>query len=205
MTKCHDGWRFAEGIRSAGYDYYPRTSLYLLYLRPDVNNIYVRGCTLVELGRYGGVSMAGFYYGKRKRDASGASKMFKKRRSMPGSGRRLGGYAARYSVSRFAKKRPARLRGSRVQYALNRAVGRVLNGIAENKLVSVTPQNEVAAIPIQALAQAHYQSFVVGGRPTTWDSNMNNLAGTTLAQGTADGNRIGDSVYMRKTHLTLRS
>lgn len=139
------------------------------------------------------------FYGKRKRGATGSRKISAKR------GRVFAKYGAARRRSYASKylRRPTRLRGSRMQYALNRAVGKVINGITENKLVPVNPINESSGIPIQLGAIAYYKGFVLGGIPGGWDTSLENLGGTTIPQGTSDGQRIGDSVYLRKTHLMI--
>ena len=90
-----------------------------------------------------------------------------------------------------------------MQYALNRAVGKVINGITENKLIPVNNINESSGIPIQLGAIAYYKGFVIGGLPGGWDTNIVDLGGMDIPQGTADGQRIGDSIYLRKTHLSI--
>jgi len=139
-------------------------------------------------------------YGKRKYGRTSYGRMSKKRRTVP---RRTG-------LSRFAGKftarkssYPTRLRGSRIQYSLNRAVGRIMNGLAENKCLSTTAVNEKVAIPIQTLAKAYYNGFVLGGLPTGWDTSLTDLAGTTIPAGSGQNQRNGDSVYLRKTRLTF--
>lgn len=142
--------------------------------------------------------MAG--YGKRKYSGARGGSMPKKRRGVsrrPG----LSKYGRKFSYRKSS--RPSRLRGSRIQYSLNRAVGRVLNGLAENKVIAVTERNEYAPSAIQALAKAHYAGFVVGGVPTGWDSNLSNIGGTTIPPGNGQNQRNGDSVYLRKTRLTF--
>lgn len=141
-------------------------------------------------------------YGKRKRGASGTSRVFTKRGRMSGYARRgLTKYGRKYAFRKSSL--PSRLRGSRIQYSLNRAVGQVLNGLAENKVVAVTQRDEYAPSPIQVLAKAHYAGFVIGGIPLGWDSNLSNIGGTTIPPGNGQNQRNGDSVYMRKTRLTF--
>jgi len=95
------------------------------------------------------------------------------------------------------------MRENRKQYGVNRAMARMMTGFVENKLMPVNNVNESSGIPIQLGALAYYKGFVVGGVPSGWDSSLVNLAGTTIPNGTGDGERVGDYVYLQKTHLSI--
>jgi len=140
------------------------------------------------------------YGGKRKRGSTGARKGSTKRSRLSP---KYGGARRRAYASRYTSKRPTRMRGSRMQYTINRAVARVMNGITENKLMPVTAVNESPGVPIQLGALAYYKGLVIGGIPPGWDSSLVNLDGVTIPQGTQDGERIGDSIFLRKTHLSI--
>lgn len=108
-------------------------------------------------------------------------------------------YKSKYS------KLPARLRGSRVSYQINKAVSRAVNGLAENKIVALTAVNESPPSPIQALALAHTRSFTLGDIPSTWSgvAGLTSLGGMTFIQGNANNQRIGKYIYLQKSRVSM--
>lgn len=104
-----------------------------------------------------------------------------------------------------SKKYPARLRGSRMNYQINKAVSRAVNGLAENKIVACTNVNESSPSPIQTLALATTRSFTLGSIPSAWSgiAGLTSLAGMTFIQGNANNQRIGKYIYLQKTRVSV--
>jgi len=105
----------------------------------------------------------------------------------------------------FAVRRPARLRVSTINYTINKAVAKAVNGVAENKITPLTSFNETAPSAIQTGAVAYTKSFTVGSIPTVWSgtSGLSALSGMTFAQGTQANQCTGKYIYLQKTHFTL--
>jgi hypothetical protein len=98
---------------------------------------------------------------------------------------------------------PARFGFSKSRYYKNRSIASLLNKFSETKYQGIISQNQVAPVPIQALALAHMAKFVIGGSPSGW-TDLTNLGGMTFVQGVSTGNRIGDYIYLKKTHLNIQ-
>lgn len=108
-----------------------------------------------------------------------------------------------YYKSRYS--RPSRLRGSRVQYQINKAVSRAVNGLAENKIVACDTVNEVSPARIQALALATTKSFTLGNIPTVWSgiAGLQTLSGMNFPLGVGHAQREGKYIYLQKTRVTM--
>lgn len=108
--------------------------------------------------------------------------------------------------SRYVRKQlPARLRGSRSSYNTAKIVSKVLAATAEQKLLKINPQNEIAPTQVNAGVglNAYYTGFVLNSVPTGWEASVKNLGGVTITPGDKADERIGDYVYLKKTHLTF--
>lgn len=77
-----------------------------------------------------------------------------------------------------------------------------MSKIAETKLVQLTKYDELAPAAIQLGALAHMVNFVTGPVPTAW-TGFTPLGGMVFPQGTDSNNRIGNYIYLRKSHLNL--
>lgn len=108
--------------------------------------------------------------------------------------------------ARFVRRRryPARFAGSKATYNLNRRVSSIMNKMSENKLLQTQPFNESTPAAIQTAAIAYYWSAVMQSIPTGWDTSLHNLAGIVTTQGLGGFNRIGDYIYLKKTHLAFQ-
>lgn len=108
-----------------------------------------------------------------------------------------------YYRSKYA--RPARLRGSRVQYQINKAVSRAVNGLAENKIIALDNVNEVSPSRIQPLALATTKSFTLGNIPTVWSgiTGLQTLSGMSFPLGVGHAQRDGKYIYLQKTRVTM--
>ena len=107
-------------------------------------------------------------------------------------------------IGRLANKSlPSRFRNSRSKYAKSRTVSKVLNAITENKILPLTDVNEGAPTPIQLGALAYEKTFVINTVPTGWPGSTTALGGIYMIQGTANGQRIGNYVYLKKSHVTI--
>jgi len=120
--------------------------------------------------------------------------------------RKSNGRATVRGRSRFTRKsaatRLARFAQSRFRYRKGRTVSRSLRSVGETKLIAVGNLNEWAPSPIQVGAIAYQSSFVLGTVPTGW-TEISALGGTSITQGTSAQERVGDYVYLKKTHYTF--
>ena len=97
----------------------------------------------------------------------------------------------------------ARFASSRFKYRKARRFSRMAGPTTETKLIPINHQDEIAAIPIQLGAQAHYRGFIMQSIPALWDNNLLSLGGIITQQGSSGVNRIGNYVYFKKTHITM--
>jgi len=97
---------------------------------------------------------------------------------------------------------PARLRGNKTMYSINKMINKKLNQFSENKLIACADSNQLPPTAIQTGAQAYFVAYNIGLAPTFTGSYP--LNGIQLQPGTSAGQRIGDYVYLQKTHLTLK-
>lgn len=108
--------------------------------------------------------------------------------------------------SRYVRKQlPARLRPSRANYNEAKIVSKVLAATQEQKLLACTAQNEVVPTAINAGVglNTFVAQFCLNGVPSGWNLNTRSLGGMTIPVGPADSQRVGDYVYLKKTHLTF--
>lgn len=102
---------------------------------------------------------------------------------------------AKRGLARFTRTRARRF--SKSGYTLSR----VLNSIAETKLLGLTPVNEGNPEAIQSGAIAQMYRMCIGIHPAAWSGNWTDLGGIAIAQGDGAGQRDGKYVYLQKTHL----
>lgn len=113
------------------------------------------------------------------------------------------------AVQRGRKARgqlPARFGPSKKQYGLNKKVSKIVKGLAETKLIAVTPFNEYAPkVPVnQSAPYLRYCHFILGSTlPTGWDTQAQMLGGTVIPNGTGASERIGSYAYLKKTTLMM--
>lgn len=98
---------------------------------------------------------------------------------------------------------PARLRGSKAKYSAAKTMSKALTMVGENKIIGLTQINEAAPSTIQPLAIAYQKMFVVNSIPTGWPASATSLGGVSLTQGTSAHQRVGNYVYLKKTHITM--
>lgn len=91
---------------------------------------------------------------------------------------------------------------SRKRYSINKRIAHQMSKMAETNLSAMTRVDEQAPSAIQLGALATQVGFVVGGIPAGW-TGFNDLQGMAITQGVQAGQRIGDYVYMKKSHMTL--
>lgn len=124
-------------------------------------------------------------------------------------------YARSYRKKTSVKRRPTRkytrkspgktlprFNFSRKRYSSNRRIASMLSKFSETKLSAMTRIDEQAPSAIQLGALAYQTGFVIGGIPSGW-TGLNDVASMTITQGVQAGQRIGDYVYMKKSHMTL--
>lgn len=92
--------------------------------------------------------------------------------------------------------------GSRKVYRKRRTFGKQLNTLGETKLRPCDNLSEVAPVQIQAAAQAYFFACNIG--PTALFTGSNPINGIQTSQGVAYNERIGNYLYFKKTHLTMR-
>lgn len=92
---------------------------------------------------------------------------------------------------------------SKKRYYKNRGISTRINNFAENHLLQLFRQDEVPGIAIQLAALAHYRGFVLGSVPPGWDTNLIDLAGLSINQGTGQGQRAGDYVYLKNSTVSM--
>lgn len=122
-----------------------------------------------------------------------------------GSDKELGLQSNRKKRKTTTKKYPARLKGSRINYAVNKAVAKAMNGVSENKIIGCASFNEAVPAAIQPLALAYTKAFTVGNIPSVWSgiSGLSSIAGMTFTRGDAPSQYNGKYVYLQKTHFTM--
>lgn len=112
----------------------------------------------------------------------------------------------RTTRSNYKKKSPAtyqaRLNYSKRRYNANKSIANQLSLFSETKYKIMNGINEQLPVPIQSGALAHMAKFVVGGGPTGW-TDLTDLGGMSFTQGSATSNRIGDYIYLKKSHLNI--
>lgn len=103
------------------------------------------------------------------------------------------------------KKYPARLAGSKINYVVNKAVAKAMNGVSENKIVGLTSYNETAPVANQALSLAYNKTFTVGSIPSVWSgiTGLSPLGGMTFPPGNGPSQMNGRYIYLQKTHFSI--
>ena len=97
----------------------------------------------------------------------------------------------------------ARFNYSKRRYFNNRRISNLLSKFSETKYKAVRRIDEQTPTPIQTGALAHMVNFCLGGVPTSWGTDYTDIRGIELEQGVAESQRIGDYIYLKKTHITL--
>lgn len=105
---------------------------------------------------------------------------------------------------RRPSKKPARFAFSRARYNKNRQLSNMMSKMSETKLIQCTAYEEVAPKAIQTGAIAYYTSFIMTNKPPGWDANFNLLGGISTSQGLTGNSRVGDYIYLKKTHLVFQ-
>lgn len=122
-----------------------------------------------------------------------------------GGMKKTSSYAGRRNLRRRRGRKPARFDVSRSVYRKNKRVSSMMSRMSETKLIPTIPFNETAPKTIQTGAIAYYAPFIMCNVPAGWDTNFNNLAGIQTAQGLGgSGNRVGDYIYLKKTHVNFQ-
>ena len=106
------------------------------------------------------------------------------------------------AISKRRKVYPSRLRASKKRYTFNKKVARVLHNFSENKLVAIAGQSETPPVVIQTGAQAYFIAYNIGINAST--SGGIGVNGIRIAKGTDFNERVGDYIYLKKTHLSIK-
>lgn len=102
------------------------------------------------------------------------------------------------------KKYPARFNASKRTYNLNYRVAKAMNKMSENKLLQTQPFDGSAPVAIRSGEKSYYWGGVIQSIPSSWDTNLNNLAGIVMTQGLSAQQRIGNYVFYKKTHIVFQ-
>ena len=107
---------------------------------------------------------------------------------------------------RKPSKKPARFAVSTGKYRRNKALSSKMSSMSETKLISLSQMRNVVPLAIQGgvNVKAYYSSYILTSLPPGWDPYMNNLGGIQTTQGLGGHNRIGDYIYLKKTHMVFQ-
>ena len=127
---------------------------------------------------------------------------------------RAEGRAATRIQRRFRRVRLARTAVSRSRISLNKKIFNALRNYGETKLiptitVSPSASGEADGTPVRrtiggSAQPGFYWGGLLGVRPSSWDANIRQLNGTSLPEGFGGAQRVGDYVFLKKTHLTFQ-
>jgi len=113
-------------------------------------------------------------------------------------------YALR-STKRQRTARPARQQVSLAKYRRNKMISRAISQVAETQQIATKQIDEFQPVPIQVGALAYMQMIRTG--PNIANDPTSGLAGVdgfTTTQGVSgSGERTGNYIYLKKTHLTV--
>lgn len=104
--------------------------------------------------------------------------------------------AMRAATARRARARNVLRRGARRLQA--KRIKDIVNNMGAMRYKPLTDFNEQTPSAIQVGAKAFTCQFVLGGNPSPW-TNMHDLGGIAMSQGTSAVQRIGDYVQLKKT------
>lgn len=107
-----------------------------------------------------------------------------------------------YGRKRTVRSLPPRFRASKQRYYINKQINTMLNRYSENKLIACADSNQLAPTAIQTGAQAYFVAYNIGISPTFTGSYI--LNGIRILQGVDQQSRIGDYIYLQKTHLSIK-
>lgn len=100
-------------------------------------------------------------------------------------------------------KYPARFNQSRTRYVKNKRFSNSISKFAETKLLPCKELNESKPYETSS-ALSYYNGWVIGDDvPVGWDANIFPIGGMSTVRGVDAGDRIGNFVYLKKTHFTL--
>jgi len=108
------------------------------------------------------------------------------------------------SFRRGAGLKLARFAQSKSRAFRSRKFSRKQTLTTETKLIPLVQKNEVNPGPIQTGAKAYYLAFIVGARPSAWDTSIMPLGGILTTQGVGGANRIGNFLYYQRTALRMQ-
>ena len=99
---------------------------------------------------------------------------------------------------------PSRFNFSKKRFVKNKALSAMASKMSETKLIPCQAFEEIVPKPIQTGAIAYYSSYIMTSLPTGWDGQFNQLGGIGTIQGLESDDRIGDYIYLKKTHLNFQ-
>ncbi len=98
---------------------------------------------------------------------------------------------------------PARFNQSRTRYVKNKKFSNSISKFAETKLLPCKELNETKPY-VTTSPLSYYNGWVIGADvPVGWDQNIFAIDGMSMIRGVDAGERVGNYVYLRKTHFTL--
>lgn len=115
------------------------------------------------------------------------------------------------------KKAPklARTNFNKKRVTINAKIYKALRNYSETKLnpllnISPSASNEASGAPdVRVLSGAgnqpgYYWAGCLSNRPSTWDAKIRQLNGISIEQGVEHNQRVGDYVYLKKSHATFQ-
>lgn len=104
----------------------------------------------------------------------------------------------------YRAKKQARYNPSITRNIVNRMIYNQMSKFSESKILPLTKYDESPPGAIQLGALAYFKGFVLGNAaPPAWSSTFNPLSGVATVQGDTSQDRIGNSIYLNRTHLTM--
>jgi len=91
---------------------------------------------------------------------------------------------------------------SKSKYYKNKQITRAISQVAETKYISMNSPDDVAPNLVTALDTARV--FFRTGPQVSGETNMTQMAGFEVGQGTQNTQRVGDFIYLKKSHVSFQ-
>lgn len=86
----------------------------------------------------------------------------------------------------------------------NRLVAKVMDRVAESKIVPIVEATEANGVPIQLGAQGYMYATVLGDVPSAWNTSYwNSMGSINVPTGVGHAQRVGNQIFLKKTSATL--
>lgn len=115
----------------------------------------------------------------------------------------------------FKRRKLARTNVNKRRPGLNAKIFKAMRNYGETKLIptiNVSPTgsgNASGAPDVRVVGGSqqpgYYYAAILGGvLPVNWDANIKQLGGLSIEEGVKNNQRVGDYVWLKKTHLTIQ-